>query len=188
MHPTVSRRKTATLKKVSKTTARGIDPRRDARPVQGITYQPASGIDDFVDQISRATPAVLIATERQGVTGDFLRDLSKKMELPAVRVFSMLGIPKATGEKWATTGSLVTGAGGFAMIGVAKLLGIVKTLIAISTAPEAGEFNSSKWLGAWLEQPQPALGGKRPADMIDTPTGLEVVTRLLGAIQSGTYQ
>jgi len=188
MQAAVPRRKMATLKKLTQTIALDVDSKRDAGPAQGITYRPAKGIADFVDQVARATPAVLIATERHGVTGIFLKDLSKKMELPAVRVFSMLGIPKATAEKKATTGSLVSGSGGYAAIGVAKLLGIVEALVADSTAPEATGFNSAKWLGIWLELPQPALGGKRPADMIDTPTGLEVVTRLLGSIHSGAYQ
>lgn len=32
------------------------------------------------------------------------------------------------------------------------------------------------------------LGGRKPADLIDTPTGVEVVARLLGSIESGAYQ
>ena len=39
-----------------------------------------------------------------------------------------------------------------------------------------------------IERPQPALGGRKPADLIDTPTGVEVVARLLGSIESGAYQ
>ncbi|MDH5540593.1 MAG: MbcA/ParS/Xre antitoxin family protein, partial [Rhizobacter sp.] len=37
-------------------------------------------------------------------------------------------------------------------------------------------------------RPQPSLGGRRPAELIDTPTGIEVVSRLLGSIESGSYQ
>ncbi|HEY8707729.1 MAG TPA: antitoxin Xre/MbcA/ParS toxin-binding domain-containing protein [Burkholderiaceae bacterium] len=32
------------------------------------------------------------------------------------------------------------------------------------------------------------MGGRKPADLIDTPTGVEVVARLLGSIESGAYQ
>jgi uncharacterized protein (DUF2384 family) len=53
---------------------------------------------------------------------------------------------------------------------------------------QAKGFDAAKWLGRWLEQPQPALGGRKAADLIDTPTGVEVVARLLGSIESGAYQ
>jgi uncharacterized protein (DUF2384 family) len=35
---------------------------------------------------------------------------------------------------------------------------------------------------------QAGLGGRKPADLVDTPTGLAVVARLLGAVASGAYQ
>ena len=38
-----------------------------------------------------------------------------------------------------------------------------------------------------IERPQPALGGNKPADLLDTPTGLQVVSRTLGALESGAY-
>lgn len=55
--------------------------------------------------------------------------------------------------------------------------------------PEGADgFDAVKWLGQWLERPQPALGGRRPADLMDTPTGMEMVAGLLGSIRSGAYQ
>lgn len=66
-----------------------------------------------------------------------------------------------------------------------KLLGIAQDIVANSTAPEAKVFDAAKWLGQWIERPQPSLGGRKPADLIDTPTGVEMVARLLGAIESG---
>lgn len=73
-------------------------------------------------------------------------------------------------------------------LGMARLLGIAQEIVKGSMAPEARDFDSAKWLGQWLEKPQPALGGRKPADLIDTPTGVEVVAKLLGAIESGAYQ
>ena len=69
-----------------------------------------------------------------------------------------------------------------------KLLGIAQSIVNNSTAAEAKAFDAAKWLGQWIEQPQPALGGRRPADLISTPTGVEVVARLLGSLESGAYQ
>ena len=100
----------------------------------------------------------------------------------------MLGLPKATAEKKAAAGEAVSGSGGQAAIGMVKLLGIAQSMVENSTAVEAKQFDSAKWLGRWLERPQFALGGRKAADLIDTPTGIEVVSRLLGSIESGAYQ
>jgi putative toxin-antitoxin system antitoxin component (TIGR02293 family) len=39
----------------------------------------------------------------------------------------------------------------------------------------------------WLNEPVPALGGKRPIDLLDTDVGAQEVTNLLGAIKWGMY-
>ena len=48
-------------------------------------------------------------------------------------------------------------------------------------------FDAAKWVGAWLEEPQPALGGKRPAELMDTAEGRGMVADLLARMQSGAY-
>lgn len=153
-----------------------------------VLYVRSKGVDDFVARVYDAEPLRLIETERKGVAGVFLKDLSKRMEIPAQRMFDILGVPKATAEKKVAAGDLIAGNGGRAALGMARLLGIAREIVKNSTAPEAQEFDSAKWLGKWLERPQPALGGRKPAELIDTPTGLEVVAKLLGAIESGAYQ
>ena len=117
-----------------------------------------------------------------------VKGLAKRLEIPAVRVFEMLGVPKATVEKKAATGDVVSGSGGQAAIGMARLIGIAQEIVANSTANGARGFDAAKWLGQWLERPQASLGGRKPAELIDTPTGVAVVARLLGAIESGAYQ
>lgn len=158
------------------------------RGVHIVMYHPSRGVDDFVHQVSIATPLQLVETERKGVAGRFLKDIAKRMEIPAARVFTMVGVPKATAEKKAAAGEVVSGSGGQAAIGIARLLGIAQAIVSNSTAAQAKGFDSAKWFGQWLERPQPSLGGRMPADLLDTPTGIAVVARLLGAIESGSYQ
>lgn len=153
-----------------------------------ILYSHDKGVDDFVDQVKFATPLQLVDAERKGIDGRFLKDISRRMNVPSTRVFTMLGVPRATAEKKAASGEVVSGSGGQAAIALAKLLGTAQAIVANSTAPEAQGFDSAAWLGHWLERPQPSLGGRKPADLIDTPTGFAVVSRLLGALQSGAYQ
>ena len=146
------------------------------------------GVDACVKHVASATPMEIVAIERAGVPGSFIKDLSKRMNIPSSRIFRILGVPKATAEKKAATGAMVGGRGGQAAIGMVKLLGIVQSIVANSTASEARDFDAAKWLGMWIERPQPALGGRKPADFLDTPTGVEVVARLLGSVESGAYQ
>ena len=147
-----------------------------------------SDVQQFVQRLTQSTPIELMEIEREGVRGSLIKDLSRRLQIPASRMFGILGVPKATAEKKAAAGEMVTGSGGQAAIGIAKLLAIAEEIVRHSAAPEAKGFDAAKWLGQWIERPQPALGGRKPADLVDTPTGLEVVARLLGGIESGAYQ
>ena len=160
---------------------------RKVKPA-AILYRRSQGVDAYVRAVGGATPMQIVEIERQGVMGAFIKDLSKRMEVPASRIFPILGVPKATAEKKAAAGELVSGSGGQAAVGMIRLLGIAQDMAANSTVAEARDFDAAKWLGKWIERPQPALGGRRPADLIDTPTGVDVVARLLGSIESGAYQ
>lgn len=153
-----------------------------------VLYDKSKGVDEFVTSVHAADPMQLIETERRGVAAIFVKDLSKRMGIPAQRMFDIVGVPKATAEKKVAAGELLSGSGGRTALGIARLLGIANEIVEDSMAPEASEFDTAKWLGRWLEKPQAALGGRKPADLIETPTGLEVVAKLLGAIQSGAYQ
>jgi putative toxin-antitoxin system antitoxin component (TIGR02293 family) len=145
-------------------------------------------LDDFVVIVSHATPYQLVEIERRGVDGRFLKDLSKRMQISQLHVFDMIGVPKATAEKKVAAGEVISGSGGQAAIGMAKLIAKAGEIVANSTAAEAEDFDAAKWLGKWIEIPQPALGGRKPSELLDTPTGLDVVLKLLGAIESGAYQ
>jgi putative toxin-antitoxin system antitoxin component (TIGR02293 family) len=151
-------------------------------------YSTERGVDWFVSCIAEATPLQLVDLERRGVKGRFIKDLSGRMGVTALRFYEILGVPKATVEKRAKEGTEITGASGQAAIAMARLLAKVQEILAQSTSPLAQDFDAARWLGQWIERPQPALGGRKPAELIATPTGVEMVSRLLGAIESGAYQ
>ena len=130
----------------------------------------------------------IVEIERRGVAGSFIVDLSERMDLPPSRVFAMLRVPKATAARKVAAGEIVDGRAGQAAIGMVKLLGLAQAIVSDSTADGAESFDAVRWLGQWIERPQPALGGRKPADLLDTPTGVDMVMRLLGALQSGAYQ
>ncbi len=145
-------------------------------------------VDARAATLCAATPMELVEAERQGVQGIYLKDLSRRLAVPTSRLYAILGVPKATAEKKAAAGEAITGAAGHAAIGLTRLLGMAQAIVADSTAAEAEGFDTAHWLGQWIEQPQPVLGGRRPSDLIGTPTGVDIVARLLGGLHSGAYQ
>lgn len=152
-----------------------------------LTYNPRLGVDAFLRQVHDATPLQIIEIERQGVAGSFISDLSKRMDIPSSRVFSMLRIPKATAARKTSEDTMIDGRAGQATVGMVRLLGLAQDIVDDSTAPEASGFDTLKWLGQWVELPQPALGGRKPAEFLDTPTGVALVSRVLGSLQSGAF-
>lgn len=52
-----------------------------------------------------------------------------------------------------------------------KLLAQAQRIVDNSTSDQAKGFDTARWLGKWLEQPQSALNGLRPSDLLDTPAG-----------------
>lgn len=166
-------------------------PPRTSTPVDrppALDYRSADGVDAFVRKVAAATPMQIIETERAGVRGTLIKDLARRMQVPASRLYEVIGVPKATAEQKASSGAMVTGDGGQAALGVVRLLAIVEAIVANSTAAAAKGFDGPQWLGRWMEREQPSLGGRKPADLLDTPSGLGVVARLLGAIESGSYR
>ena len=161
---------------------------RQAREPERAVKASRLAAQNYSQLVAKATPMQIIDLERSGVQGTLIKDMSRQMEMPSSRLFTILGIPKATAEKKAAAGELVKGSGGQAAVGMMRLLCMAQEIAANSTASQAQGFDSAKWLGQWIERPQPALGGRKPADLIDTPTGVELVARLLGSIESGAYQ
>lgn len=167
--------------------------RRAKRPVALATAQPLAayesdrGVRQYVARIRRATPLQLVEAERSGVKARLVKDLANELGIPVVRFYGMLDVPKATIEAKIARDDVVGGAGGQRALAMVRLLGQAQDLVSQSTASGAARFDTAAWLGRWIETPQPALGGRTPADLLDTPTGYEIVSRTLGALESGSY-
>ena len=70
---------------------------------------------------------------------------------------------------------------------VAVLQAKVSEMLAQSTHPGAQLLDASQWLAVWITKPQPALGGRTPSELLDSPAGVDAVLRVLGAIESGVF-
>ena len=150
-------------------------------------YEAELGVRQYVARIRRATPLQLMEAERTGVKARLVKDLANELKIPVARFYGMLDVPKATLEAKVARDEVVGGAGGQRALAMVRLLGQAHDIVSQSTAAGATRFETAHWLGEWIETPQPALGGRKPSDLLDTPTGFEIVSRTLGALESGSY-
>lgn len=134
------------------------------------------------------TFAQLLAIERMGVSSDEFLSTIERLKLPSSRVFEFLKIPKSTAAYKIKNDVRFQGMEALAILRIVKLLTKAESIIANSLHPDAAEFDSGKWLGEWLESPQPALGGIKPSELLDTEVGGQRVYQVLSAIESGSYQ
>jgi putative toxin-antitoxin system antitoxin component (TIGR02293 family) len=158
---------------------------RAKRLDDGVLRYAPKQFDAFMRAMHTAPPMQLLETERHGVDAAFLAAMAERMAVSYSYLAEALGIAKATAARKLANNEKLNGA---AVMGLARLLALASDIVADSTAPEAQKFDTAQWLGQWIEQPQPALGGRKPWALLDTPTGVAMVTKLLGAIRSGTYQ
>lgn len=152
---------------------------------KALFYQGKKSIDDFVRVVNIAPPMQLLETERKGVEAAFLGDMAERMDVSFSHLAETVGISKATAARKLAKNEMIDGA---AAIALARLLAIANEIVEDSTASDSKHFDTAKWLGQWIERPQPALGGRKPSELLDTPTGVAMVTKVLGAIRSGAYQ
>ena len=140
---------------------------------------------DFVQALRSATTMDLVTIERQGVPAALFEFLARRLSVSLADIFRITGAPRSTALRKISQGARLDGAPGQAALGMTRLLAKAQELAAQSTHPDAATFDTARWLGEWIRKPQPALGGRRPEELLDTPTGQAAVMRVLGAMESG---
>jgi uncharacterized protein (DUF2384 family) len=71
------------------------------------------------------------------------------------------------------------------VLGIRRLIGQTQTMVETSGHPDG--FDAAAWVAQWLDQSLPALGGQRPAGLMDTAEGQAIVSSMLSRAQSGAY-
>lgn len=144
---------------------------------------------NFRIMLRTAPLADRVRIERDGVPYAVVKNLIDDIGVSSSDFRIYVGIPKATFTKKMKEKALFSGTSGQSVVGLMDLINKVDDMLAAETDnEEARNFDVEKWVGEWIQRPQPALGGLAPAELMDTPTGRASVMRVLGAIQSGAYQ
>ncbi|AOY95434.1 hypothetical protein BKK79_27090 [Cupriavidus sp. USMAA2-4] len=156
---------------------------------RGTKHSELHGIEDFraFYEASQSTAGTLrvIALIRAGIPASEIAVLAERMGLSKDTLMRTLQLPRATVDRKAKADERLSSDQSERVIGMAKLVGQVQALVERSGQP-AG-FNAAQWVAHWLDQPAPALGGERPADLMDTVAGQQIVADLLAKMESGAY-
>lgn len=122
---------------------------------------------------------------KSGVPPGLLVVLSEDMAISKDKLYSTIGLARATTNRKLRARRVLSQDESERVLGIARLVGQVDTLVRESGVPEG--FDAAKWVAAWLDRPQVALGGKRPAELMDTADGRNLVSELVARMQSGAY-
>lgn len=172
---------------------------KTVKPKKGAAYVAASPktgkpklplkVQSFRALLRTARLVERVQIERDGVPYQVVQGLIDGIGVSSTDFQRYVRIPKATFTKKMKDKSLFAGTPGQSVVGLMELINKVEDMLAAERDnPAAAGFDIEKWVGTWIERPQPALGGLAPAELMDTPTGRESVMKVLGAIQSGAYQ
>ena len=131
-----------------------------------------------------ATPLERIAMIRRGILASEAKQLFAVLLGPSAAL-KALNLSPATVNKKAKLGGTLSPGESERVVGIMRLLGQVETMVQESGDPTG--FDAPAWLTRWLTDPLPAFGGIRPADLVDTMVGQDMVSAALSRIQSGAY-
>lgn len=135
--------------------------------------------------VYRATPQERIEMIRRGIPAFEAKRLFADLSIGQGAGFEALRLATATVNKKVKQGGTLSPEESERILGFAKLVGQLEAMIQDSGDP--ANFDARAWMARWLTEPLPALGGARPADLLDTMEGQGLVAAALSKIQSGVY-
>jgi putative toxin-antitoxin system antitoxin component (TIGR02293 family) len=139
---------------------------------------------DFVG-LYAASPMDQVAVVKGGIAATEVARLADALKTPRESLYRWLGLPRQTVARKAKEAKDLSPQEGERLLGMAKLVGQVQTMVRESGDPTG--FDAAAWMAQWLEQPLTALGGRAPAELMDTSAGQGIVSQLLARSQSGAY-
>ncbi|HKT60269.1 MAG TPA: antitoxin Xre-like helix-turn-helix domain-containing protein [Gemmatimonadales bacterium] len=182
----------------TRSTARRIPPKRSKPQEAGArsreAVRPTAELDELwkrllpeglVESVYAMAPIRRVALVKEGAPPEAVDMLAQRMAITRERLYTMLGVPRATIKRKQREGSRLSQDESERVVGLARLVGQVEQMVHDSGDPKG--FDAGRWVAAWLDRPLPALGGVQPSTLMDTAEGREIVSGLLAQMQSGTF-
>jgi putative toxin-antitoxin system antitoxin component (TIGR02293 family) len=156
-----------------------------AHSVKAPTAKSASVFATNFRQVFEADAMERVRIVKLGVPASVVDVMARRMAMPKEKLVGTLGLARATIDRKARENKPLSSDESSRVLGMARLLGQVQAMVEESGNP-AG-FNAAEWVARWLERPLAALGGQRPADLMDTAEGQGIVSQMVARMQSGAY-
>jgi putative toxin-antitoxin system antitoxin component (TIGR02293 family) len=129
-----------------------------------------------------------IAMVRSGVPAAHLPALVAALDLPTSSVLDAIQIARTSLARRIAQHAVLAPDESERVVGLLALIGQVARMLQDSGVNESqSATQAARWLGAWLAASNNALGGETPLSYLDTAEGRNLVSRLLGAMEAGTY-
>ncbi len=122
---------------------------------------------------------------KRGLPASVPGDVAQRMGISKERLFATLGLPRATVERKLRQQQALSPDESARVLGMARLVGQVQRMVEESGQPEG--FDAAAWVARWIDRPVPALGGLKPAELLDTAEGQAIVANVLSRAQTGAY-
>lgn len=143
---------------------------------------------DLVGQVLNAPAADLFEALEVGVPTYVVDLIASATQQPASLVMDMIGISPRAFRRREQANEPLPDVVGHRVMGFLRLAATIQQVLDESGDPEAlPNFDLGGWLGNWLQQAQPQLGGRTPAQLLRNPEGLRLLEQGIQRKQAGVY-
>ena len=139
---------------------------------------------DNFDRVFNMPAVEKVELVEHGVKASDFKKLVEDMGLAQEELSKALRISVSTINRKAKRDEILSIDEGERVVNMASLIGQVGVMT--EPADDAG-FNAAQWVANWIEQPLPALGGRRPVEFLGTASGFLLVSNVLRTMESGAY-
>jgi len=166
-------------KKAKKKAVGPVKAAAHTRALEGMSVRifdielPLASTDQRVELIRAGVPAIVI------------EEIGGRLGMPKRRLYESLKFPRATIDRKIKEGGKLSPDQSERILGLQRLVQEVGHIVDESGDP-AG-FDAPAWVGRFLEAPWAVLGGRRPAEYMDTIEGQQLVINLLRRVQAGVH-
>ena len=122
---------------------------------------------------------------KTGIRPSVVKAMAEDMGWDQGDLINLLGLARSTVSRKIKVNEKLSVSDSERVLGAIRLVGLVQQIVEESGDPEG--FDATAWVGQWLEQPLPALGGAKPSEYMDTNIGQDLIAQLLRQAQAGTY-
>ena len=135
--------------------------------------------------IRELSPRERIVRLREGLPARYVTALADDMGWTKEHAIKAFKLTRSTVNSKIRAGQPLDTPDSERLLAVLDMIELVRRMVERSGDPTG--FDAARWLAAWIDTPNPALGGLPPSEYLDTHEGVQVVRRLLEQMESGTY-